>query len=239
MKKFKFTLFLVALFIFSFHSQDKIEFSQLTNNVFVHITYKDIEGYTFPSNGLYIVTDEGIIIIDTPWNESQFQPFLDSLEKRHQKKAILSISTHFHDDRTAGIDFFKQNGIKTYSSNKTKDLCLKNKENVAEFTFEKDTVFNFSGTIIETYFPGEGHSPDNIVIYLKNEKILFGGCLVKSTENKNLGNIADANLKDWSKSVENVLKKYKEAEIVVPGHFSWSSNKNLKHTIDLLKKSSK
>ena len=32
----------------------------------------------------------------------------------------------------------------------------------------------------QTYYGGQGHTPDNIVIWFDKEKILYGGCLVKS-----------------------------------------------------------
>lgn len=217
--------------------QAQLDFHKLRENVYVYTTYNDFNGTKFPSNSMYIVANEGIIIIDTPWDTLQFQPFLDSLEKRHHKAPILAISTHFHDDRTAGLDFFKIKGIKTYTSQLTLDFCKKRNEAKAEFTFLNDTIFTFSNIQIETFYPGEGHSPDNIVIYLPDEHILFGGCLIKSLENTSLGNVADANLKEWQQSVQKVIEKYPKVKIVIPGHFAWSGKKSLRHTINLLKKS--
>jgi metallo-beta-lactamase class B len=58
---------------------------------------------------------------------------------------------------------------------------------------------------------------------------------VKSTENNELGYIADANLNEWARSIENVMKKYPEPEYVIPGHFAWTNNDELEHTLELLR----
>ncbi len=84
-----------------------------------------------------------------------------------------------------------------------------------------DSSFRIGKTNIETFYPGKGHSPDNIVVWLPDQKILFGGCLVKSTESEGLGNIADASLGEWPATIQKLVKKYSEASLVIPGHLGW------------------
>lgn len=87
---------------------------------------------------------------------------------------------------------------------------------------------------IEIYFPGPSHSPDNLVVYFPQKRILFGGCMVKSLESTDLGNTADADLKEWPKSVNRVLERYKDkADIVVPSHGKCGNIDLLVHTIEL------
>ena len=100
-----------------------LKISHLTGGFYIFTTYKDINGQPFPSNGMYLVTDSGVLMFDTPWDTAQCQPLLDYIEKLHNKKVVFCISTHYHDDRTAGLDFLKSNGVKTYSTKQTYDLC--------------------------------------------------------------------------------------------------------------------
>ena len=87
---------------------------------------------------------------------------------------------------------------------------------------------------IEIYFPGASHSPDNLVVYFPQKRILFGGCMVKSLESTDLGNTADADLEEWPKSVNRVLERYKDkADIIVPGHGKCGNSDLLVHTIEL------
>jgi metallo-beta-lactamase class B len=102
------------------------------------------------------------------------------------------------------------------------------------FEIDEGLKLNLGKEFVEVYFPGESHSIDNLVVYFHNRKILFGGCMVKSLESKNLGFTGDANMEEWPKSVEKVLKRYKDARIVVPGHGNWGDTKLLMHTIGLL-----
>ena len=67
-------------------------------------------------------------------------------------------------------------------------------------------------------------------------QILAGGCLVKSAEAKDLGNVADAYVNEWSTSIENVLKRYGNINSVVPGHGEVGDKGLLLHTLDLLNK---
>lgn len=234
----KFTLLIVLLFghVLLFGQDGReLRIQHLTDNFYVYTTYKDLNGFMFPSNSMYLVTENGVVLFDTPWDTTQFQPLLDSIWTRHSQKVVLAVSTHYHDDRTAGLEFFKQQGVRTYSSKLTYDLCIEHNEKQAEFYFENDTTLNIGNYKFEAYYAGEGHTKDNIVIWFDKYKILYGGCLIKSTESNNLGNIADANLQAWSQTIKKVIKKYPRPKFIIPGHFGWTSNKGLKHTLKLLR----
>lgn len=226
-------LFLLGFFLGNVSAQD-LAISRLTGDFYIYTTYNNYKGTPFPSNGMYLVTDGGVVLIDTPWNPTQFQPLLDSIEKRHHKKAVICIATHSHDDRTAGLEYFKSKGIGTYSSQLTQKLCKANGEKQAEFTFKNDTVFNIGGYKIETFYPGKGHTSDNIVVWFGKDKILYGGCFVKSTESPGLGNLADADTKAWPKSIKKVMARFPNPTFVIPGHQSWQDKRSLQHTLRLL-----
>ncbi len=102
------------------------------------------------------------------------------------------------------------------------------------FDIKEGLKLNEGEEIVEVYFPGESHSIDNVVVYFHNRKILFGGCMVKSLESKGPGFTGDANMQEWPESIEKVLKRFKNARIVVPGHGNWGDTKLLNHTIELL-----
>ncbi|RYZ24762.1 MAG: subclass B1 metallo-beta-lactamase, partial [Sphingobacteriales bacterium] len=99
-----------------------------------------------------------------------------------------------------------------------------------------DTTFIMGQEPIRCYFPGEGHTSDNIVVWLPNQQILHGGCFVKSVAAFGMGNLADANLNEWANSIRRVKIRFGTAKIVVPGHEGWSDPKSLDHTLRLLEK---
>jgi len=230
--KFSLTFLLLFLSISAFGQ--KLEITHLTGNFYIFTTYHDLEGTPFPANGMYLVTDKGVAMFDTPWDETQFQPLLDSIQKRHNQKVVLCISTHFHADRTAGLEFYKSKDIKTFTSKPTDILSKKNGDKRAEFLFKKDTVFELGNYTFRTFYPGKGHSPDNIVILFDKEKIIYGGCFIKSTDNDNIGNLSDANPKAWLKSAKKLMDVFPNPQFVIPGHFGWSSNKSVEHTLKII-----
>ena len=213
----------------------QLDIAHLTGNLYVYTTYHDLGGEKpYPANGTYLVTDQGVALIDAPWDSSQAQPLLDSIQKKHGKKVLLCIATHFHADRTGSFDYLQSKGIKTYSSKQTLELCRKYNEQQAQYTFSKDTVFTIGDHKIATFYPGPGHTQDNIVVWFENEKVLHGGCFVKSTDTDNLGNLADADVRQWPKSIRRTLAKFPNPSYVIPGHEGWQSNQGLQHTARLL-----
>lgn len=84
--------------------------------------------------------------------------------------------------------------------------------------------------MLEAFYPGGGHTIDNIVVWLPKSKILFGGCLVRSLESKSLGYVGEAHIEQWSDSVKRVLAKYSEAKLVIPGHGKFGDIELLNHT---------
>jgi metallo-beta-lactamase class B len=218
------------------NTHGKLKITHLAGDFYVYTTYNTYQGNRYPANGMYIITSKGAILLDTPWDTTQFQPLLDSIHARHNKKVVLCIATHFHEDRTAGLEFFKQNGSKTYTTQKTDDWSRKRGMKRAEFLILNDTTFNVGQYAFQTYYPGPGHAPDNIVIWFKKEKILYGGCLVKSVEDKTLGNLGDASVKEYATTIRKVRKKFKRPRYIIPGHNDWTNSGSLEHTEKMAKK---
>jgi len=212
-----------------------LQISRLLGNFYVFTTWKEFKGTPFPSNGLYLVTKEGVVMIDTPWDSTQYQPLLDSIGARHGKKVVLCIATHWHDDRTGGLDYFSRQGIATYTTLMTDLLADQNGEKRAQHLITKDTTFRLGGYAFETFYPGVGHTPDNIVVWFGKDKLLYGGCLVKSREAKDMGNLANADIGRWERSIIRVRDRFGKATCVVPGHQAWGGDQLLDHTLQLIR----
>lgn len=210
--------------------------SKLQDNFYVYTTYNIYNGTPVPANGMYMLTEAGAVIFDCPWDTTQFQPLLDSIQKRHNKKVVLCIATHFHSDRTAGLEYYSSLGIKTYTTRRTDELSSKREMKRAAYLLNEDSVFSIGGSRFEVFYPGPGHAPDNIVIWFEKEKILYGGCLIKSADDNNLGNLGDANLKEYANTLENVKRRFKKPKHIIPGHGRWQDTRSLEHTLQMARK---
>jgi metallo-beta-lactamase class B len=236
------TIVLTIVFIFSLTSifgqteNVKLKISRLTDDFYVYTTYNTYQESELPANGMYLVTNEGVVMFDTPWDTTQFQPLLDSIRVRHKKSVVLCFATHWHSDKTAGLEYYRQQGIKTYTTVLTDELSKKNDKKRAEFLIAKDTIFGVGGYSFEVYYPGQGHTEDNVVVWFKQERILYGGCLIKGADAENLGYLGDANVTAYASTLKRVQKKCRKPKFIVVAHSDWKNTNSLKHSIMMAKK---
>jgi len=233
------TIILIITFIFSLtnifgqREQANLKISHLTGDFYIYTTYNTYEGDRIPANGMYLLTNNGVVLFDTPWDTTQFQPLLDSIKLKHNASVVMCIATHWHSDRNAGLEYYRQQGIKTYTTVLTDELSKKNNKKRAEFLMTKDTVFNIGHYSFETYFPGEGHTADNIIVWFTKEKILYGGCLIKGADAEDLGYLGDANIEEYETTLKRVQKKCAAPKFIIISHSDWNNINSLQHSIKL------
>lgn len=211
-----------------------IKLQQLNETTWVHTSLKNLPEYgVVPSNGLIKILNKEALLVDTAWNNQQTNEILDWLKSQHILVKTIII-THSHDDRMGGLKAIHQRGIRSIASKKTIELATQQGKEVPNMSFEKQHTINFQNEEIELYYPGPGHTLDNIVVWFKKEHLLFGGCLIKNLSAKNLGNTQDAAVDEWKKSISNLEKKYTDIHVVIPGHGAYANRSLLQHTIGLL-----
>jgi metallo-beta-lactamase class B len=152
-----------------------------------------------------------------------------------KKKIILCIGTHFHADRIGGLSALKKINVPVISTPLTEKLAEEHHVPAPKGILPADSTFKIGDVTMECFYPGEGHTKDNIVVWFPRQKVLFGGCLVKSVEAADLGNLADANAIAYPKTIQMLMKKFPEAKYVIPGHQSWDAGA-LQHTLDMANK---
>ena len=236
MKRF-FTLFFLVTCTFSIqaqHAEPRLVITPLHGDFYVFTTYNLYKGDPVPANGMYVVTNAGVVMFDSPWDTTQFQPLLDSISSRHHKKVVACIATHSHADKTAGLEYYQAKGISTYTTRMTDSISRVTGQKRAGHLMDKDTSFSIGGYSFDVFYPGEGHTPDNIVAWFSRDKVLYGGCLVKSTEATDLGYIKEANLKTWAATIRRIQARFGKPRYVIPGHDGWTSNQSLDHTVRLV-----
>ncbi|MFF2531825.1 subclass B1 metallo-beta-lactamase [Brevibacillus sp. DP1.3A] len=216
-----------------------IVLTKLNDKVWLHTSYNEWNGTTYDHNGLIVSTSKGVVLIDTAWGDTQKTEELLQMIKKHWKKdVVLALITHAHDDSISGIRALLHQKIDVRSTRLTAKLAKEYGYPSPNPTLDEKPVIKVGDTILEAYYPGEGHSSDNITVWLPQSKILFGGCFVKSLDAKDLGNLSDANVEQWDDSVQKVIEKYPQVETVVPGHGNTGGKNLLDHTIELIKQHS-
>jgi len=228
-------LLLIAVSVSADKPAPELEITELLPNVFLHLSHKHVQSFGLVgSNGLILVKGKKAFLIDTPWPEKDTDKLLQWLKNKNLK-IVGSISTHSHDDRTAGIERLNAEAIPTYAYSLTNNILKEQGKPLAKNTIKKNGAKLFGGEI-EVYYPGGGHTVDNVVVWLPKHKLLFGGCFVRSLEWMSLGYIGEARVKAWSSSVEKVVQRYPKVKTVVPGHGKAGDHRLLAHTKVLAEK---
>jgi metallo-beta-lactamase class B len=216
-----------------------IVLTQLNDKVWAHTSYNDFNGTTVDHNGLLVSTSKGVVLVDTAWdtleNHKKTEELLKMIEKHLKKKVVMALVTHAHDDSIGGIQALLDQGIDVRSTFLTAKLAKERGYPSPNPTLDAKPVMKVGDTVIEAFYPGEGHSQDNITVWLPQHQILFGGCFIKALGAKDLGNLSDANVEQWDDSVQKVIDKYPNVKTVIAGHGKWGDKSLLYHTIDLIK----
>ncbi len=217
------------------YQSENLKIERISDNVFKHISYFDIPDYgKFPCNGLIFLNNDEAIVFDTPIDNSTSAELIDWLIKQ-RKKIKGVIINHFHNDCLGGLNEFHKNGINSYANIKTIELASKNNETRPQIAFQDNLELKIGKQSTITKYYGSGHTNDNVVSYIPSEKVLFGGCLIKSY-GAGKGNLADANIAQWPKTVKLLKSDIVDIKIVVPGHGKSGGTELLEYTIDLFTK---
>ncbi|MCE6988039.1 subclass B1 metallo-beta-lactamase [Dyadobacter sp. CY323] len=212
---------------------DNLIIENVKSHVYRHVTYLKTETYgRVACNGM-IVFDKGeAIIFDTPVDDSTSNAVIDWVENSLKCKVKAVIATHFHEDCVAGLNAFHKRGIPSYATNNTIEFAKKAKFLVPQKGFNGLLELKVGDEKVIAEFNGEGHTRDNIIGYFPSERAMFGGCLIKELD-ATKGNLADANVKDWSATVAKIKTKYPDTQVVIPGHGNVGNSALLDYTIVL------
>ena len=207
----------------------------ISNGFYVSITNAETPGFgRFYSNGMIVIKNGKAFMIDTPVTNEATQELVTFLNDSLHIQTILFIGGHFHIDCIGGMEYLKKAGIKTILNKRTEMKCKELNLPLPDTTFDENYFFNFEGIPVECRFLGGGHTADNIIVYFPEQKILFGGCLVKNASSPNLGNIQDAVIDEWKSTIQRIIDLYPQVKLVIPGHGDYGGIELLNHTIKLV-----
>ncbi|EPS9067718.1 IMP family subclass B1 metallo-beta-lactamase [Providencia stuartii] len=224
-------LFVLCVFVFcsitvAGETLPNLRVEKLEEGVYVHTSYEEVKGWgVVTKHGLVVLIGADAYLIDTPFTAKDTEKLVNWFVERGYK-IKGTVSSHFHSDSTGGIEWLNSQSIPTYASELTNELLKKDGKVQAKNSFEGVSYW-LAKDKIEVFYPGPGHTQDNVVVWLPEKEILFGGCFVKP---HGLGNLGDANLEAWPESAKILMEKYGKAKLVVSGHSETGDATHLKRT---------
>lgn len=203
---------------------------EIAPNVFVETEFHG-------ANVGFIITGQGVILIDTPMLPRDARLWLSEIRQRTDQEIVYIINTDHHRAHIVGNQHFPMatviahefawKNMKSYGDSfRTRLLNLYGdripeaanewKDNLKivlpEITFT-DRVFIFRGDKEIHLIPLGGHTPATTVVYLPNDKLLFAGDLVITDRPPFL---SQGDTGEWLQALRYVRKL--RWNILIPGH---------------------
>ena len=217
-----------------------LKIESIAPGVWTHTTWKVVPPWgNVDATGLIVATPAGVIIVDSGWNDADATAVIEWVVATLKRTVSAGIFTHAHDDKMGGVRVFRELGIPTFAHALSNRLAPSRGLTPAEFGF----VFDAAGDVVAerlpdtellshvaVFFPGAGHTADNIVVSTVDGAIVFGGCLIRSARFSGLGNTADGDVPNWSLAVDAVAHRFPAAAQVIPSHGPRGGPELLAHT---------
>ncbi len=222
--------------------------------------YVITHSFPWPANSMIVeMGNSELVLVDTPYTPEATWEVLQWVENRFGERKITAINTGFHYDNLGGNSFLIEEGIPVYGSQATVELLEERGEEMRDlalswlqdpqyqsyrethealvytpptklFNLEEGLQLEFGDESVQVYYPGQSHSPDNVVVYFPGRKILFGTCMIIGWDA--VGNTTDADLEAWPISIRDLARF--EFDLLVPGHGDRLDPGLLDHTLSLL-----
>lgn len=194
----------------------------------------------FISNAGFVVTPAGVVVIDALGSPELARRLLAQIRQVTDKPIHTVIVTHYHADHVYGLQVFHEAGARIvahaasgeYLNSDTARLRLEaSRQDLFPWVDEQTKLLPpdeaikgvkkllIGGVDFELIPVGPSHTPDDLVIWLPQSKVLFAGDLVFRNR---IPFVGQANSRQWIASLNTLLKF--PAKVMVPGHGPASTN---------------
>jgi glyoxylase-like metal-dependent hydrolase (beta-lactamase superfamily II) len=174
----------------------------------------------------------GLLLVDTPWTDAQTERLLAwAAEHGGVRRAVV---THAHGDRMGGAGTLARLRIEVFAHRLTveKVRAEGGELEASPLDLAPGTGAELGG--FEVFYPGSGHTLDNVVVAFPAAGVVHGGCLIKSAHASGSGYVSESFLADWPIAVERVAERYPEADVVVPGHGTVGGRAAFDRTVEIV-----
>lgn len=217
----------------SYELDEDLQIFAVVPGVWRHVSTKAMPEYgRVPANGLIVVGTDSAALIDTPWTDDQTGLLFDWAKRELGTTIGHVVATHSHDDCMGGLAEAHRRGATSYASALTAEFAERDGKPVPLRTFADEYRLSLGSVDLELRYFGGGHTRDNIVVWIPQPKVLFGGCLVKR-KGGSAGYTAEADLTAWPDTIRKVIAAFPEATVVVPGHGAPGTGEYLQYTVTL------
>ena len=210
------------------------------------------QNQNFISNAGFVVTPKGVVVIDALGSPVLAQKLIQEIRKITKQKIVAVVLTHYHADHVYGLQEFKRLGATIYAqrdglnylaSETAKQRLIASRidfapwvnENTrlvpADVWIDQSKTITVGGVEFRISRVGPAHAPEDLIVFVPSESVLFAGDLIFQGRIPFVGN---ADSRGWMSALDEIQKL--KPKIVVPGHGNYSTNvlADVKFTRDYL-----
>ena len=198
------------------------------------------ENRGFNSNAGFVVTYDGVVVIDALGTPALGQALVNAIRKITHKPIRHVIITHYHADHFYGLQAFKQSGAKVWAHAAAREYLegsegtlrlAQRRQDLAPWVDEKtrlvgadkwldgNTTFKLGGTQFDIIHLGPAHSPEDVIVIVKDSGVIFTGDILFTGR---IPFVGEADSKRWLQTFSTLLEL--RPKIMVTGHGAPSQN---------------
>jgi glyoxylase-like metal-dependent hydrolase (beta-lactamase superfamily II) len=173
----------------------------------------------------FLLSKDGIVVIDAQFPDTA-QHLIDDLKKRSINPFRYLLNTHHHGDHTAGNIAFKgivehvvahENSLANQKAVAEKGNSL-DKQLLPDLTFKDEYKLKIGDETIKGDYYGAGHTNGDAVYHFEKANIFHAGDLMFNKRHPFVDRSAGANMSQWIKDLDKVVKKANKDSIIIFGH---------------------
>jgi cyclase len=171
------------------------------------------------------LSDDGILVIDSQFPDTA-QHLIDDLKKRNTNPFRYLLNTHHHGDHSSGNISFKglvehivahKNSLINQKNAAEKNNSLE-KQLLPDLTYSKNWKLKMGDEKLKAYYFGPAHTNGDSVYHFEEANIMHVGDLMFNKRHPFVDRGAGANIANWIKVLDKVIKKAEKDTIIIFGH---------------------
>jgi len=167
--------------------------------------------------GAYILTNEGIILVDGHYCQSGTVEWLkDQLDRRYDVPVRYVVLSHDHQDHNCNTDLFADTAVGVGHRNIIPHLTFERRKSIVPaITFEDEMELQLGGVLVRLLYFGPTHSDNLIQVHIPQEEVLIA---IDSAKGRNLfPDFRDMEVNNQIR-VMGTLAGLADVSVVLPGH---------------------
>jgi cyclase len=216
----KFLCVLSALcgFVVLFSVNGSASVQQIGPDLYAYISDNDAS-----ANSTFLVSDRGILVVDTGLNAQEGGKLLAEIRKISQAPVHWIVNTHYHPDHRGGNSVVGPDAIiisTEFTRAKTEKTIQE--RSVNETVGPNGVMFYLGGHEVRIYHPGPAHTQGDLIVYFPDEHAIATGDLFLTNSCPAMD---EGDMENWISALDRMLAL--PIEHIVPGHFELATKNEL------------